>query len=382
MSRPVLIRPDLRYDFGRGHPMSPGRVRHTMSLAEALGVLDGFDLIDADPMDEALLAEVHEADYIAAVKDGQPHPLRGIGTEDNPIVPDMHEIAASVGAASVTAAKAVWEGRTNRAINIAGGLHHALPGATSGFCIYNDPALAIRWLLDNGAERVAYLDVDAHHGDGVEKIFDNDPRVLTISLHQSPINIFPGTGFATETGGPDARGSAINVALPAGTTDAEWLRSFEAVVPEALEAFAPSILVSQHGCDSHVWDPLTELKLTVDGQRESAAMIADLADAYAGGRWVATGGGGYAVIRVVPRAWTHLLGVIAGHPVDPATPLPPEWRAQFGDDAPEAMTDLHGPVEWTSIRDGWDPASRVDQAVLATRRATFPELGLDPELSW
>src|SRR5690606_9068693 len=139
----------------------------------------------------------------------------------------------------------------------------------SGFCVYNDCAVAIRWLLDHGAQRVAYVDVDAHHGDGVQHVFYDDPRVLTISLHETPQTLFPGTGAATEVGGPGAEGTAINVALPPGTSDSGWLRAFHAVVPPALREFAPEVIVSQHGCDSHQDDPLTNLMLSIDGQRSS-----------------------------------------------------------------------------------------------------------------
>jgi len=376
---PAWIVPEERYAFALGHPMAPGRVTNTILLAEALGLLEHFTPVTAAPLDEDLLARVHDPGYIAAVRAEQPNEKYGLGTEDNPVVPGMHEIAGNVVAGTVEAVRQVWHGPYRRAVNIAGGLHHAMPATSSGFCTYNDIACGIQWLLDEGAERVAYLDVDAHHGDGVQRIFEDDPRVLTISLHQNPMELFPGTGFATETGGADALGSAVNIALPRGTGDAGWLRAFDAVVPQALEAFAPQVLVSQHGCDSHRDDPLTDLALTVDGQRASYEMIADLAEAYAEGRWVALGGGGYAVRSVVPRAWCHLLGIVSGEAVDPDTPVPVAVREKLGDGAPATMTDLTAPLTWASVREGWDPASRIDQTVLTTRRAAYPDLGLDPE---
>ena len=212
-----------------------------------------------------------------------------------------------------------------------------MPRATSGFCVYNDLAVAISWLLANGAERIAYVDVDVHHGDGVQQIFYHDPRVLTISLHETPAVLFPGTGFPYEIGGPDALGSAVNVALPAGTGDSGWLRAFHAVVPQALRAFQPQILVTQHGCDSHQHDPLADLELTVDGQRASYLALAELADELCEGRWVSTGGGGYSITNVVPRAWTHLLAIVGGQPLSPETPTPQEWRDELG--APTADGD-------------------------------------------
>jgi acetoin utilization protein AcuC len=273
----------------------------------------------------------------------------------------------------------VWAGEVEHAVNVAGGLHHAMAGAASGFCVYNDPAVAIAWLLDQGAERVAYVDVDVHHGDGVERAFWDEPRVLTVSLHESGRYLFPGTGFPEDVGGPTADGSAVNVALPPGTIDPGWLRAFHAVVPPLLAEFRPQVLVTQHGCDSHVLDPLAHLGLTVDGQRRSYLALHDLAHEHAGGRWVACGGGGYELAQVVPRAWTHLLAVAAGTPLDPLTDVPEGWREyvveRYGLTPPQRMTDGGTPT-WADWHDGFDPADPVDRAVLATQRAVFPSHGL------
>jgi acetoin utilization protein AcuC len=254
-----------------------------------------------------------------------------------------------------------------------------MPGKTSGFCVYNDIAVGIRWLLDHGCERVGYVDIDVHHGDGVQAIFWDDPRVMTVSLHETPVCLFPGTGFPTEIGGPGAEGTAINVALPPGTTDAGWLRAFHAVVPEALAAFGPSVLVTQHGCDSHRHDPLADLNLSLDGQRASYLALAALADELCEGRWVSTGGGGYDLYNVVPRAWTHLLGIVSGEPVLPEVEIPEAWRVEVGERAPVSMTD-GGSADFEHYAGGISPESRIDQAIIATRQAVFPELGLDPGL--
>ena len=232
----------------------------------------------------------------------------------------MHRAASHVVGATAEAFRQVWSGESLHSANITGGLHHAMPDRASGFCIYNDVAVGIRWLLDQGASKVAYVDVDVHHGDGVEKIFYDDPRVLTISLHETGQTLFPGTGFPQDVGGPDAQGSAVNVALPPGTSDAGWLRAFHAVVPPLLREFAPEVLVTQHGCDSHRDDPLADLMLSVDGQRASYLALHDLAHEVCDGQWVVTGGGGYALVEVVPRAWTHLLAVVGGHPLDVVDP--------------------------------------------------------------
>ncbi|MWA02091.1 acetoin utilization protein AcuC [Actinomadura sp. LD22] len=375
----------VSYDFGPGHPMNPVRVELTMALARELGVLDRSTVTVSEfaPADDKLLRLVHEEAYIAAVKHagetGLPEPRHGLGTDDNPVFLGMHDASALVTGASVAAAEAVWTGRAEHAANISGGLHHALSGAASGFCVYNDPAIAIAWLLENGAERVAYVDIDVHHGDGVQAAFYDDPRVLTISLHETPRTLFPGTGLPTETG---ADGTAVNVALPPGTNDASWLRAFDAVVPQLLRRFRPQVLVTQQGADSHALDPLAHLILTVDGQRTAYAALHRLAHETAGGRWVLTGGGGYELVQVVPRAWTHLLAEASGDPIPPGTETPEGWREfvrrRTGEVAPRRMTDGTDVVEVHRWGNGYDPANPVDQAILATRREVFPEHGLDP----
>ncbi|WP_053206209.1 acetoin utilization protein AcuC [Jiangella muralis] len=376
------------YDFGHGHPLNPVRVDLTIRLARELGVLDGdgVHVEEPGPADDATLRTVHTADYLDAVKAASADPgtvdlVHGLGTTDDPCFAGMHEASALVAGGTIAAARAVWEGRALHGVNVAGGLHHAMPASASGFCVYNDPALGIKALLDAGAERVAYVDVDVHHGDGVQTVFYDDPRVLTISLHESPRTLFPGTGYPSETGGPGAEGSAVNVALPPGTADAGWLRAFHAVVPPLLRAWQPQVLVTQHGCDSHLDDPLAHLALTLDGQRESYRVLHDLAHELCDGRWVATGGGGYALIDVVPRAWTHLLAIAAEKPIQPTTLTPSGWRshvqARYHHTPPQRMTDGATPThaDWSS---GYDPASPLDRAVHATRLAVFPAHALDP----
>ncbi len=204
------------YDFGPGHPLAPVRVELTMALARELGVLSapGVTVAKPAPATEEDLETVHDADYIAAVRAGRANPAFGLGTPDDPVFPGMHEASAQVAGATLAAASAMFSGQAEHGINVAGGLHHAMRRAASGFCIYNDPAIAIKWLLRQGVEKIAYVDVDVHHGDGVQAAFYNDPRVLTISLHETPLILFPGTGRPRETGGEQAQGYAVNVALP------------------------------------------------------------------------------------------------------------------------------------------------------------------------
>jgi acetoin utilization protein AcuC len=366
----------LAYDFGPGHPLAPIRVELTMALAEALGVLDRVDQVRVEPASEAELLLCHTPAYLAAVRNAgetlRADPAHGLGTADDPVFPGMHEASALVAGASIIAARAVIEGGTDHAVNVSGGLHHAMPDRASGFCVYDDPAIAIAWMLGHGVERIAYVDVDVHHGDGVQTIFWDDPRVLTISLHESGRTLFPGSGFADDVGGPRAKGLAVNVALPAGTTDAGWHGAFDAIVPPLLEAFAPTVLLSQHGCDTHALDPLANLLLSVDGQRLSQQKLHDLSHRICDGRWVAVGGGGYELVRVVPRTWTHLLAIASGEPLDPQTETPKEWQEfvqrRTGRSAPTRMTD--GRSVGTEV-----PAD-VAAAIEATRNAVFGHHGL------
>jgi acetoin utilization protein AcuC len=372
----------LSYKLSPDHPLNPVRIDLTMRLATELGVLEGVPLLEPRPAPDAELERVHAASYLAAVRsapelgDDLAH---GLGTDDNPIFWGMHEASCLVCGGSLLAAREIAEGRADRAVNIAGGLHHAMRTRASGFCVYNDVAVAISWLLDHGFDRIAYVDVDVHHGDGVQAAFYADPRVLTVSLHQHPLTLFPGTGWPTEYGEGAAEGTAVNVALPPGTADGGWLRAFHAVVPSLLEAFRPQLLVTQCGADTHAEDPLANLRLSVDGHRAIYRELRELASRTAGGRWLAVGGGGYGLHRVVPRSWTHLLATVLDRDVDPRVPLPAGWVAHTSRltrrPLPDAMGDgvdvAHEP--WT------EGAHQVDLAVLDTRRAVFPLHGLDPD---
>jgi acetoin utilization protein AcuC len=373
----------LGYDFGE-HPLNPIRLELTIRLARELGVLDALELLAPRPADEAQLLSIHRADYLEAVRRASSDPTfsgYGLGTDDDPVFPGMFDASALVAGGSAIAARQVWDGASEHAVNIAGGLHHAMEGFASGFCVFNDVVLAIRTLLAAGAKRVAYVDIDVHHGDGVQAAFYDDPRVLTISLHQDPRTLFPGTGLPTELGTGAAEGTAVNVALPPGTGDGGWLRAFGAVVPGAVRAFRPEVLVTQCGCDTHHEDPLANLELSVDGQRTAIAALHSLAHEAAHGKWVALGGGGYGVIRCVPRTWTHLLAEAAGRPVPFDTSIPPGWvdylrqRGVRGE-LPQSMGEgraVHS-EPWIPGGDSW-----LDRSIGATRNAVFPLLGLDPD---
>ena len=318
----------LRYDFGPHHPLKPVRVTLTVDLIRSCGLdrAAGVSTLPRATFTTDDVLRIHDAAYVEAVmrQSADPDPTRdgrfGLGLGDNPVFAGMHEASLEVCGASVAAAAAVWSGQVDHAFNPAGGLHHAMPDRASGFCIYDDPAFAIDHLLRAGATRVAYVDVDTHHGDGVQAIFYDDPRVLTISLHESGQFLFPGTGFCDEIGVGDARGLSLNVPLAPATDGEVYMEAFDAVVPAALDAFSPEVLVTQLGCDTHVTDPLAHLALTLDDYHELGRRLHDLAHTYAGGRWVATGGGGYQIATVVPRAWTVYFAELVGEEVPHEVP--------------------------------------------------------------
>jgi acetoin utilization protein AcuC len=373
----------LAYDFG-DHPLNPVRLDLTIRLARELGVLDELTVVAPEPADEQQLRTVHDADYLDAVRRASDDPSfsgYGLGTTDDPVFPGMYDVSALIAGGSAIAARQVSSGAVEHAVNIAGGLHHAMAGYAAGFCVFNDVVLGIRTLLADGATKVAYVDIDVHHGDGVQAAFYDDPRVLTISLHQDPRTLFPGTGFPTEVGRGAAEGTSVNVALPPGTTDAQWLRAFRAVVPGAVRAFRPDVLVTQCGCDTHHEDPLANLELTIDGQRSAIAELHALAHEVTAGKWLAFGGGGYGLVRCVPRTWTHLLAEAAGRPVAPETSIPPGWTAHLRE------RGVRGELP-TSMGEGsvivvqpWEPGgeSWLDRTIEATRLAVYPLLGLDPD---
>ena len=377
----------LGYHPGGTHPMAAVRWQLTWELASALGVIDGFRVVTPEPADAATLGLVHTPAYIDAVRRASTTDLpfsvgHGLGTLDDPIFAGMHDITALIAGGSVAAALAIASGEVDRAVNFCGGLHHAMADSASGLCVYNDAALAIAAMLAAGVRKVAYVDVDAHHGDGVQAAFYYDPRVLTLSIHRTPQTLFPGTGYPAERGHGAAAGTSVNVALPAGTGDAAWLRAFHAVVPGVVRAFGPEILVTQHGTDSHREDPLADLNLSIDGQRTSYEALRELAATVTGGRWLALGGGGYSPVRVVPRAWTHLLAIVSGHDIDPATPLPTGWLAHAATASPETPLPIDmsdGTPHPVPFRP-WDGSVEqpVDRAIQDTRTTVYPLHGLDP----
>lgn len=363
------------YNFAGEHPMGSYRVSLALALANYIGLVELFDIVEPPPASDELLLTVHDPAYLAALRSGQEAPEFGIGDVDHPVTPGLPDVASRIVAATTFAAEQVWNGTVRRAVNLSGGLHHAAPAKLSGFCMFNDTAVAIKRLLDKGAQRIVYLDLDAHHGDGVEQIFWDDPRVLTISIHESGLYLFPGTGFAHDIGGPDALGTAVNIALDRGTQDEAWIQAVHGIVPMLLQVFRPEMIISQHGADAHFSDPLADLELTVDAQGMVYRTLGYWADRYANGKWLALGGGGYNK-DAVARSWVYLLAAVADVEFDPTIPIPsdgPLTSATIGDPGADDTLRWYKP--------GAIIAEKPGAALVQTSRAVFPYWGLTPYTS-
>jgi acetoin utilization protein AcuC len=344
------------YNFGLSHPLQPLRYRLTIALMRALGLLDGRRVRLVEPRHASVseLLSVHSYPYVQAVRRAQNIALTraepadltfyGLGNADNPLFPSIYGASCLATGASLVAVDAILEGRACHAYNMAGGLHHALPDRASGFCIFNDAAVAIRRAVDAGM-RVAYVDLDAHHGDGVQEIFYRDPRVLTVSVHESGRFLFPGTGAVAEQGDGPGAGTSINLPLPPQAGDRSFLAAVEEVIEPAVRAFRPDLLVTQTGCDTHWSDPLTHLGATMRLYPVLGERMHALAHEAAAGRWLILGGGGYDPLSVTPRAWTAFFaGALGEGRCD--RPLPPEWaelvRSQGGS-VPDTLLGDRGP---------------------------------------
>ena len=343
------------YDLGPEHPLSPMRRALAADLIRAYGLLDRPDVVilEPRPATDEEIERVHAPAYVRAVKRYGAHPELAVEWEaaqwglaaggDTPAFAGMHEAAAALCGASIVAAQSVWEGRVDQVFSAGGGLHHAFANRAAGFCVYNDCAVAIRALLDAGAERVAYVDVDVHHGDGTQWIFYEEPRVLTCSVHESGQFLFPGTGGIAERGSGAGAGSAVNVPLPALSGDGPYLRAVEEVIAPAVRAFRPDVLVTQNGCDPHHADPLAHLQVTMGAFPRLYRALHDLAFDAAGGRWVALGGGGY-TFDVLPRAWALLFAEMVG--AELPDEIPAGWLAEAESRAGAALTPrLRGDTE-------------------------------------
>ncbi len=336
----------LRYKLSEEHPLNPIRLALTDSLIEACGLLAGPDAFREAPRvaTEGELLLAHDAPYVERVRELSAHPRRGssepeygLGSSDNPIFAGMHEATSLVVGGTLRAAELVLNGGAMHAFNPSGGLHHANRRLASGFCIYNDAAVGVAWLRQHGL-RVLYVDTDAHHGDGVQWIFYEDPKVLTISLHETGRYLFPGTGSPSEQGRGDGFGYAINVPFQPYTDHASWVECYDLVVPELARAFRPDVIVAQNGCDGHALDPLTHLHALTLTYEHMARRAHELAHELCDGRLIAVGGGGYALWNVVPRAWTSVWAAISDQPLPERVPQP--WLDRWRSSAPEPLPTL------------------------------------------
>lgn len=368
----------LRYDFGADHALRQVRVRLARDLIASYGLLKEAEEIRPTPADEAAVRRVHAVDYIAVVKDLSVHPKgssyeHGLGTADNPVFEGMYEATLLHVGGTLRACEEVASGARTRVLNLGGGFHHAMPDRASGFCVFNDVAIGIRSLLEeHGVKRVLYVDIDAHHADGVQAIFDDDPRVLKISLHEDGHYLFPGTGFTNEMGTGEGRGYSVNVPLPPYTRDVSYLYAFQEIVPPLARAFKPDVLVSQLGADGHALDPLTHLMLTTETYEAVGMILDSLSKELCGGRWIATGGGGYDV-TTVPRVWTVLFSTMVGRELEDA--LPVEWLRECnqrtgGVPAEKSLRDQTHPEEEAHV------PRAAKRTVEELRRSLFPLHGV------
>lgn len=352
----------MKHHLSDEHPLQPIRVKLAVDLIKEMGLIEHAHLVPprAATVDELQL--VHTPEYVDLVRRlSDPAQRRhvsvhaidaaGFASADNPISDELHEGTSLVVGASMVAAEQIESGAALHVFSPSGGLHHAHRDHASGFCTYNDAAVVCEWLKRQG-HRVAYVDVDVHHGDGVEHIFEADPDVLTVSLHESGHWLFPGTGFPNESGVGAGRGTVVNLPFMPYTWDEPWLSAFEAVVPAVLRRFAPTVLVTQDGCDTHHLDPLAHLAATTRIWPRIGKTFHTLAHELCEGRWLALGGGGYAIYEVVPRAWTLFFAEMVERPDlaepvdDPTTVVPGAeaqervWRALRKD--LERLGEVHG----------------------------------------
>ncbi|WP_046176671.1 acetoin utilization protein AcuC [Domibacillus indicus] len=342
----------LRYRFSENHPFNQFRLTLTIDLLKQLGALDDSQIIAPRMAADEELTLIHDLEYVEAVKKAGRGELSesagegyGLGTEDTPMFKDMHEASAFLVGGTLTAADQVMTGQAAHAVHLGGGLHHGFRGKASGFCIYNDSSVAIKYLQEKYKARVLYVDTDAHHGDGVQWSFYDDPEVATYSIHETGRYLFPGTGNVNERGHGQGYGYAFNVPLDAFTENESWLDSYETTLREVAHFFKPDVILTQNGADAHYHDPLTHLSATMDIYKHIPALAHELAHEYCDGRWIAVGGGGYDIWRVVPRAWA-LLWLEMTEQQHLTKSFPKEWPAKWQPKAPYPLPD-----SWTDPAD-------------------------------
>ncbi len=321
----------LNYKFNQHHPFNQIRLKVTLDLLKNIGAIHENQIIPPRSATKEELQLIHDPDFIHAVSLAGHGALSnalaesyGLGTDDTPIFTNMHEASSLLVGGTLTAVDYVMSGKALHALHLGGGLHHGFTGKASGFCIYNDSAVAIKYLQKSFGARVLYVDTDAHHGDGVQWAFYDDPNVCTLSIHETGRYLFPGTGNLTERGHGIGYGFSFNIPVDAFTEDDSWLHCYKTAITEVAEFFKPDIIVTQNGADAHYLDPLTHLSVTMKAFKEIPKIAHEIAHKYCEGRWIAVGGGGYDIWRVVPRAWSYIWLEMTEN-TTPLSDLPLDW---------------------------------------------------------
>lgn len=340
----------LNYHFHSDHPFNQKRVILTKELLQAAHLLEDIHIVNPRIASDDELALFHDRAYIDAVKRASKGKLLevdgvefGLGTEDTPIFNGMHEASAYLVGGTLTAVDEVLEGRVDHSLNLGGGLHHGFKRKASGFCIYNDGAIAIKYIREKYDLKVLYIDTDAHHGDGVQWAFYDDPNVCTFSIHETGRYLFPGTGHVNERGIKEGLGYSFNLPIDAFTQDESFLFLYESAFKEIVDFFNPDIILTQNGADAHYSDPLTHLCTSMKVYERIPQLAHDLAHKYCNGKWIATGGGGYDIWRVVPRAWAQIWNVMKhGRSMTGALPSTwlDKWQKKSKETLPQYWYDL------------------------------------------
>jgi acetoin utilization protein AcuC len=367
----------LNYKFSSHHPFNQFRLKLTVDLLNKINALDAAQVIPPRMATEEELALVHDPNYIDAVKKAGHGELAneiaesyGLGTEDTPIFPNMHEASSLLVGGTLTAVDEVMTGKALHALSLGGGLHHGFRGKASGFCIYNDSSVAIKYLQEKYNARVLYIDTDAHHGDGVQWSFYDDPNVCTLSIHETGRYLFPGTGNVSERGQGKGYGYSFNIPVDAFTEDESWLFAYTNAVKEVAAFFKPDVILTQNGADSHYFDPLTHLSATMKIYREIPKLAHEIAHQYCHGKWIAVGGGGYDIWRVVPRAWA-LVWLEMTENSNCYGSLPLEWVDYWQKESPVAL-----PMEWDDPDHLYAPIPRkaeiTEKNLLTLEKALYP----------
>lgn len=358
-----IYSPDLlNYRFNAHHPFSPIRLKLTYDLLEKSNAIDRGNIILPRTATRDELILIHDPQFVDAVKLAGQGKLSselaesyGFGTEDTPIFPNMHEVTSLIVGGALTAADYVMSGKAKHALHLSGGLHHGFRGKASGFCVYNDISVAIKYIQEKYQARVLYIDSDAHHGDGVQWAFYDDPNVCTLSIHETGRYLFPGTGNISERGQGSGYGYSFNIPVDAFTEDESFLDCYKTAAAEVAEFFKPDVIITQNGADSHYLDPLTHLYTSMKSFKEIPKLAHKLAHQYCDGRWIAVGGGGYDIWRVVPRAWASIWFEMTENQSNTGI-LPEDWITQWQEKA-----DCTLPSFWEDEEKLYEPIPRKEE---------------------